>query len=391
MKNTTSAHSSSSPVLLCNQVIGTLFSDLTTVVRQYRSACLFCGIPYQRTPAALRIFTWLFYSIQLALHLVVNGRKYANILIVSNPPLAPLLAPISCRPFSLLLYDLYPHVLGQLQPSNNFLRLSLSLIIRFWHCANRYAYSRADRVFTLSDSMAAELRSAFATEALWREKVVVIPLWADIKAIYPDQAAAQLFRKRLQLDSHRLLIIYSGNLGFTHPLEPLLDAASQLQDKSQPSCVQFLLIGNGQKRTELECRAESLRLLGTSLRFFDPLPYSEVSGMLSAADLAVVALDGPAASASLPSKTFNAMACGTPLLVIAPAGSALAQLVLKYRCGIVIEPGPLVTRDLISAISDLTTNPDKLLQLGANALLASGNFTSANADKLVKSWLYLSP
>ncbi len=155
--------------------------------------------------------------------------------------------------------------------------------------------------------------------------------------------------------------------------------------------VQLLLIGDGPKRVALEQRATALQFPPLSLRFLDPLPLDELPASLSAADLAVVALDGPAASASLPSKTFSALACGTPLLALAPFNSALAQLVQFHGCGVVIEPGPAAATDLAEVITAFAADRSRLQQLAANALAASRHYTPANAERLLDAWLGADP
>jgi colanic acid biosynthesis glycosyl transferase WcaI len=366
-------------ILLVNQTIGPLFAGVVKAAQCRASVVVFPGVPYLRTPGAARLFTWVAYSLQLAWHLCCHGRRYRSLLVVSNPPLAPLLAPLARCPYALLLYDLYPQVLAQL----GLPPVVLAPITALWSWANRRVFASAERVFTLSDAMAAELRPAFASDALWRRKVVVIPPWADTSRLQPDPAAAAAFRYKQGIDSGRLLITYSGNLGLTHPLEPLVDAAALLAAAQ----VQLLLIGGGPKRVALEHRAAALQLPPVSLRFLDPLPLEDLPASLSAADLAMVALDGPAASASLPSKTFSALACGTPLLALAPFSSALAQLVQFHCCGVVIEPGPAAAKGLAAAITALAADRSRLQQLAANALAASRYYTPANAERLLDAWL----
>lgn len=370
------------PLLLVNQSIGPLFAAVVAAARRRRPVVLFHGLAYRRSPAWARLLTWCGYSLQLAWHLLIHGRRYQRLLVVSNPPLAPLLAPLARRPYALLLYDLYPQVLAQLQPRHPLLRWLLAQLVRLWRRANRVALARAERVFTLSEAMAAELRPAFASEALWRRTVCVIPPWADTTRLQPDPAAGRAFRRQHQLDPARLLITYSGNLGLTHPLEPLVEAAAQLD-----GTVQVLVIGSGPKRQALEQQAQRLALTPKALRFLDPLPLEELPLSSAAADLAVVALDGPAAAASLPSKTFTALACGTPILVLAPSASALAELVHRHSCGLVVEPGPTTAAQLAAAISALAADPAQLQAMAANARAASRAYTPANAECLMDAWL----
>ena len=366
-------------LLLVNQCTGSLFAAVVAAARRRKPVLLFQGLAYRRTPALARLLTWSGYSLQLAWHLLIHGRRYGRLLVVSNPPFAPLLAPLARRPYALLLYDLYPQVLAQLGPS-----WSLPWITALWQRANRWVFARAERVFTLSEAMAAELRPAFASDAIWRSKVVVIPPWADTSQLRPIPPDANPFRRRHGLDD-RLLVTYSGNLGLTHPLEPLVEAASRLGGVAQ-----VVVIGSGPKRAALQRLAQRLALPASSLRFLDPLPIEELPFSSAAADLAVVALDGPAAAASLPSKTFTALASGTPVLALAPLGSALAELVLLHACGVVIPPGPAAAAELATNIHAMADHPERRQQLAAAALAASRHYTSANAERLVDVWLQVS-
>lgn len=339
------------------------------------------GIVYERSPAAKRLATWLGFCLQLAFHLLLHGSRYNRLLVVSNPPFAPLLAPLARRPYSLILYDLYPQVLHQLsgdRPPSTPLRL----IIAFWHWLNCQVYRRAEHIYTLSTDMAESLHICFpSTSELW-SRVEVIPPWSDIKSLCPVPPASTTFRDKHSLNG-KFLVTYSGNLGLTHPLEPLLDAFHDLMSRSDN--FSLLLIGHGPKLQKLQLQANSLCL--ANVLFLDPVPLGYLTASLSAADLAVVALDGPAAAASLPSKTFSALACGTPLLVIAPLGSAISKLVHEHRCGFVVQPGPTAAEKVANLLVRLAAKPRIMSRLSANALEASRFYSPANAQRLVNSWL----
>jgi glycosyltransferase involved in cell wall biosynthesis len=253
------------------------------------------------------------------------------------------------------------------------------------HAANAWAFPRAERVFTLSAAMADQLKPYFRSTAQWHDRVVVIPPWADTGNMHPSLDKAVEFRYQYAISG--LVLSYSGNMGLTHPLEILVEAAFLFEQMPSFRPVQVLLIGNGPKRNKLQRQASALQLPPSRLRFLDRLPYGELAASLSATDLAVVALDGPSSASSLPSKTFNALACGTPLLVLAAADSALAQLVQEYRCGLVIEPGPAAPQQLVDAVVYLDSHPEELHQLADNALAAASHYTPANAERLLDDWL----
>jgi glycosyltransferase involved in cell wall biosynthesis len=94
---------------------------------------------------------------------------------------------------------------------------------------------------------------------------------------------------------------------------------------------------------------------------------------------------------SLPSKTFNALACGTPILALAPSTSALAQLVQEHNCGYVIEPLSDAPKLLVELLIHLASTPAQLQKLSANALAASFHYTPKNAHRFVDAWLGSAP
>ena len=81
-----------------------------------------------------------------------------------------------------------------------------------WHQANRVVFARAERVFTLSEAMASELRPSFESEDSWRSKVLSFPL-GDTAQLRPIPPSNNPFRQQQGLDG-RLLVTYSGNLGY---------------------------------------------------------------------------------------------------------------------------------------------------------------------------------
>jgi hypothetical protein len=103
-------------------------------------------------------------------------------------------------------------------------------------------------------------------------------------------------------------------------------------------------------------------------------PYS-----LASADVAVITLNEESSDTSVPSKTFNYLAVGSPLLCIANENSELSQLVSKYHNGI------CCSKDKIKNITEfiLRLSKDKELhnRLSSNSVSASKDFTVTNAKK----------
>jgi colanic acid biosynthesis glycosyl transferase WcaI len=60
--------------------------------------------------------------------------------------------------------------------------------------------------------------------------------------------------------------------------------------------------------------------------------------MLAAANISLVTLNRDSSLTSLPSKLFNLMASGRPILAVAPLESELAQLIEETKCGVTVAP-----------------------------------------------------
>jgi len=382
-------------LLLVNQTVGPLFADVVAAAARRGAVTLMAGgrlpsslrssLPvlrwqrgpaYRRTSAPVRLLTWGAFCLWLVWRLWRDPGG-GPLLVVSNPPLAPLLAPLARRPYSLLLYDLYPQVLAGLGPGP---RLALAPLIAVWGWLNRRVYGRAERIITLSEPMARALRPCFATEAAWARAVRVVPPWgAPLPPAAPEAVAA--FRCR-HGTAGALLLVYAGNLGFGHPLEPLLEALALLP----PPGARLLVVGEGGRRPQLQ-RLVHRRGLQGQVHFLAPLPAEGLAVALAAADLAVVALAGALAAASLPSKAFTALAAGCPLLAIAPAASALADLVQRHGCGLLLPPGPGAPQRSAAALAALARDPQQRRRLARGARQAALRHSPDRADDLIRLWL----
>ena len=345
---------------------GTVSGDLPLEVKWIK------GVAYRPQSASSRLITWLYFSFQLGLFLICRGHQYDRLLVVSNPPLAPILAFLARRPYALLLYDLYPHVLRDMGHLSNS-----HWLYRVWQKLNQWTLQRASTVFTLSEGMAKELVMDLPLGSITRQKVEIIPPWSNSQVIYPVPPEANRFMIEAGL-TDTFVVLYAGNMGLTHPLETLIEAARHLETSPH---IQILMVGDGPKRLALEQQAEGLE----NLKFLPFLPDPDFNQCLSAASVVVVALQAEAAAASVPSKTYNALAAGKPLLVMAAAEAEISRLVDRYDVGLRVKPNDPIA--LATAIERMAAHPDYTERLGQRAEQAARNFTPQLAEHLIATWL----
>ena len=320
-------------------------------------------IRYQRRKPFQRIFTWLWGFLQILFKVVFSHRK-SHLFIVTNPPFAPFLPLLIKNPFSLLIFDIYPDALWQ-----NGKASPKAFWVRAWQKANRKVLARAERVFTLTDSMRQALSRYVSAE-----KVEVVPVWTDSHFLKPIPPAENPFIKKHGLQG-RFIVLYSGNLGFTHKVEVLPDLAAKVNDPR----VVFLIIGDGDRKTQLEKKILEVGLKNCLLLPWQPveeLPYS-----LASASLAVVSSGSGAAQLSIPSKAFNFMSVGAPLLCLSPKGSELEKLVIRHNNGQCFPHEQL--DDIAAYILSLLDNEAFRMELSGNSLKAAGEYTPENARRFM--------
>lgn len=230
----------------------------------------------------------------------------------------------------------------------------------------RRAYLRADRIVVLSRDMRDKCRHW----GLPDEKLAIIPNWADTAQIRPAKTR-NAFRSRHGLDD-AFVVMYSGNLGYAHLLEPLLHAAVQLQSRPQ---IQLVVVGEGVQKARLERLTSELGL--TNVRFLPYQARDELSQSLSAADVHFVSMLPGVADCLMPSKVYGILASGTPIIATCPATSELADIIVDFEVGLVCDAGgPRRSTDarrlgleLAESITKLADEPATVRRMGESARL----------------------
>lgn len=117
--------------------------------------------------------------------------------------------------------------------------------------------------------------------------------------------------------------VYIGNIGLAQGLGALLDVAAKTRHKD----IQFLCFGMGAEKEMLERRAKDEGL--TNVRFCGVVEHSKVFSILSRAKLCFIPLKNSNMKDSIPTKLYEALGIGCPVLLVAEGDS----------CGIVDETG----------------------------------------------------
>lgn len=220
------------------------------------------------------------------------------------------------------LQDLYPEVpVAQGQLSNKSAIRTLGQIERFM-------YKRADHLSVISPSF----RRSLESKGVPLRKMSVIPNFVDTDFIRPLPKDNSFSREHGLHD--KLVLTHAGNVGYVYALDTLLEAAELLSDRPN---ILFLIIGEGVAKGELQRTASAKGL--HNVRFLPFQPYEDLPLIRAASDVQLALYKPGAGSYSMPSKIYEAMASGRPLLVSAEPDTDLSALVEDTGCGVCVPPG----------------------------------------------------
>ena len=318
-------------------------------------------IRYKRTSKLYRLFTWSIGFIQILTKLLIKYRS-DELFIVSNPPLAPLLPLFLQNQFSLLIFDIYPDVLVELGYS-----APTSAIVLLWQKLNRKIYPKASEVYTISEGMGQVLKK-YRSEA----SLKVNYIWTDNTFFTHVSRENNHFIKAHNL-SGKFVVMYSGNLGLAGDVEVMISVAGMICRDD----IVFIIIGEGAKKKLISSKIEALGPEKKNVILLPWQPVGQLPYTFSAASLAVISLGAGASKLAIPSKIFNFMSVGAPLLCISEAGSEIERLVEKYNCGKNFEPSDI--EGIAGFIQKMADNNVLMEEMRINSLLASRDFSVKNA------------
>jgi glycosyltransferase involved in cell wall biosynthesis len=163
------------------------------------------------------------------------------------------------------------------------------------------------------------MRERVLAKGVAAERVRVVPPWSLDRYAFFDAEGRAAFRERHGLRG-KYVVMYSGNHSPVHPLDMLLAVAARL--KADPRFC-FVFVGGGSEFGRLRGVAEERGL--TNVKFLPYQPIESLSRSLSAADLQAVVLGSAMVGTIHPSKLYNILAVGTPLLYVGPERSHISD------------------------------------------------------------------
>ncbi len=292
-----------------------------------------------------------------------------DVLIVSSPTFfsvfsALLISRLRRIPFVFEVRDLWPAVFVDLGV------LTSPILIKFLEYWEMFLYRRAARVVTVTESF----RRVLIERGLPARKVVTIPNGANVYSFQPGERDNAV-RSEHDLTG-RFVVSYLGAHGISHGVETVLRAAEILCDRND---ITFFLVGDGAMRQRLLALKENLSL--ENVLMLPAQPKERMPDFYRASDVCLVPLRNvPLFETFVPSKMFEIMACGVPIIG-AVRGEAREILV---RSGAARLVAPENAQELARAIEWMQAHPQERSQMGA----AGRDFVCAHYDRVALAGQY---
>ncbi len=247
-----------------------------------------------------------------------------DVLITESPPLTLgaagwLIAKLKRARFVFNVSDLWPDsamALGMLPSSGRVAKLAYQL--------EAFCYRHAWRVSGQSEGILDSVTQRFPG-------VRTIRFFGGADTARFDPALRSTNVRSAILGDESVIAVYAGLHGLAQGLDQVLDAAELLRDVRDLAIV---LIGDGPVKSALRRSARQRGL--SNVRFVEAIDPQDVPAILASADIALVPL-GLRLPGAVPSKLYEAMASGLPVVLVADGEPA--DVLAASGGGIAVNPG----------------------------------------------------
>lgn len=263
-----------------------------------------------------------------------------------------VLARLRRVPFVFELGDLWPASIEAVGASRN------PLLLRALERVELFLYRESAAVIALTRRFKEDL----VRRGVPPEHVAVVRNGVDLPRYGPRERDAALDAEFGT--GGRFVVGYLGTHGMAHDLGNALAAAALLAE--DPRCF-FLFVGSGAERMRLVADAAARRLANALL--VPARPKELMPRLWSVCDVALIHLKAdPVFATVIPSKIFEAMGMGLPILLVAPDGEA-REIVEGSGAGVWVPAGR--PELLAAAVRRLESDPALRRRLAAASFAAA--------------------
>ena len=309
---------------------------------------------FGRRSLAGRGFDYVTFYIGAGLRLARVCRRGDVVVAKTDPPLISVIAGWVARwrgaHLVTWLHDLFPEIAE---------RVGVPLVSGYVANALRRMRNRSLQRACCNVAIGSRMAEQVRALGIPAERVTTVHNWCDGSQVHPQPLDGHDFRGRWRLQN-QTVVMYSGNMGYAHEFDTILDAADRLRERTD---IVFLLVGDGVRRASIEQAVARRRLSNVRLEPYQPR--ESLGQSLTAANAHLVSLLPKLEGLVVPSKFYAVAAAGRPVLFIGARDGELAPLIGEADCGFQVSVGDGET--LARHIEALAADPEMARRKGAAA------------------------
>ena len=260
----------------------------------------------------------------------LNRNKYDVILGTTVPPLLSFIGVVIAKwkkiKFIYWVMDLQP----ELSIASGLIKKK-SLFAYIFTFLGNYIIENSDKIISLDRFMTKYLLSRGAKEST----IKTIPVWPVLNEKFQSIRISNPFRIENKFGD-KIVIMYSGNHAYVHPLDTLLGAALKMQFNSN---FLFVFVGGGVRKKDVTEFKNKYNLANIVQLPFQPRENIHIS--LGSSDIQVVILGDGQVGYTHPNKVYGAMYVAKPILYIGPPKSHVIDILDNLAGNIIVKHGQI--------------------------------------------------
>lgn len=288
------------------------------------------------------LMSWNLY--RMARRKISNGDK---VLMVTNPfPLIVLMGHMRRHRdirLCMLVHDIMPE---SLYTDISIPQTVYPLVERVFN----KAYSSTDLLISIGRDMK-EILEKKCKGFVHQPEIEVVENWGDVEGVVP----------KVRESGDRVVIQYAGNIGNAQGVGEFVDVFREAECEN----VLFSIWGTGVAEADIKRKVEGYGMQD-SVRFNGPYFRSQQTDVLNDCDIALVRLVEGMYGLGVPSKSYNIIAAGKPILFVGNPESEVALMIKEAGIGYCFDNGD--TDGLIGFLRGLTSiDRAELAEMGRKA------------------------
>ena len=302
----------------------------------------------------IRFLNFLELSIKFFFILLFKVKRKEKIFLVTNP--APLIVIVSLlkriKKFEviLLVHDVFP----ENALSAKIIKSKESIYYKIFKLIFDKSYQNMSKIIVLGRDMKNVVESKIKNS---KSEIVIIENWGENHKIYPMSKE----------DNEKIIFQYAGNIGRVQGLDFLVEVISKVKNER----LIFEFIGEGAEKKYLIELVKKNNL--KNIFFKSSFKRDEQNEILNKADVAIITLSVGMYGLGVPSKFYNILTAGKPILYIGEENTEIHLVMKDNDIGYFFNPND--EQGLFNFFNKIMKGEDLILKGKAARNLLLSNYT----------------